>query len=306
MLGPFAFISDDLSLEEKVKLLKQNNSQAVLVRREIQKLKTSTSSIKEKATSEIMPLVIGTDKKTEESGIKDIYNQVCLLSSEDQKVFFNEIRDLFLSSKYSFTYLADAIKIRLYQDIITYTNLALEDGANIGEARELIADLKRKLSLLNEIEEKEEILEIAVSDNHLFFLESDIGNVVVLESFRKNIPLEYYSDFKDLLKSIQNGQFKGLKKLENQFWEVKDFKIRIIFGILSQGNYVILDAFMKKEDTSGYYKNFLNHRYHQFLRIKSSYLSQMEHTDFQLRHEQYLNDIYDYLDKELNVGGVKR
>ena len=255
---PFFDIPNDISLEEKVALLERNGLVAKNLREEIKQMKSETpfySTTLEKREKR------GESKTSleENEKLQLIYSKICLLSSFDRNDLLIKIKECILMENYPITSCIDYLKIKLYQDIVTYASLALEPDGDILGAKEQIADLRLKLELLDEMEEKEEIAQISTEHNQLFFLESQAGNVVALESLRKNIPMEYYDDFKRLFQSIEDGSLKGIKRLRNGLYEVKDFKIRILFGFLQKGKYLVLDAFMKKEDTSEYYKSLIDY-----------------------------------------------
>ena len=173
------------------------------------------------------------------------------------------------------------------------------------EIRIQIADLRRKQNLLEYTREEEAVKESSTKENNLYFLTSSLGNIYFLESLRKNVPQDYYQSFKDLLLSIKNGTFKGLKKLTDiPYFEVKDFKIRITFDHLEGNNFIILDAFMKKTDTSLQINNSMINRKKQITESKEQIKKSLNDPEFQALHYGYYQDILTFLDeKNISIGG---
>ncbi len=303
MKNPFIVIPENINLEEKIALLKQNGEKAAELRKEIQQIQTNSLPIKVEEISSSFTSVSNDDIQGKDESLQSIYFKICFLENLDREELIVKMREI-LKDNFSLSKI-NQLKIMLYQDIVEYANLALGEQNNIPDVKKSILDLRLKLELLDEMEEKEEIAQISGENNQLFFLESTMGNVVVLESIRKNIPLEYYDSFKELFDSILNGTFKGFKILKGGLYEVKDFKIRVLFGILEKGKYLILDAFMKKEDTSEYYKSLINNRLAQYIKVKQYYLEHINEDTFIAQHDEYLKSVLTLLDRKNELGEVE-
>lgn len=196
----------------------------------------------------------------------------------------------------------------LYKEYVIYSKMLLQTStkSELAELQILINAITSKIELLDELEELEEEKELTepiTENNNLFFLLSDSGNVIALESLRKNVPREYYPVFKELLLGLKEGKAKGLKRLARYgYLELKNFKIRVIFDKLSTGNYIILDCFMKKVDTGVSYRNNLANRYNQYQNKKNLYLDQITNPEFIKKHESYLAEILTLLDSKTLEG----
>ena len=167
-----------------------------------------------------------------------------------------------------------------------------------------IADLRNKIRSLDVEMEEKEVVQNATTNNDVFFLQSEMGKVYFLESLRKNIPEAYYPDFKKLLESIKNGTFIGKKYLiDLNYFELKEFKVRLTFDKLSDGNYIVIDGFMKKEDTSSKYKNYMRQMDKVYCSRQNFYIENHLNPDFLATHTTYYQDIIDMLDKPQ---GLKR
>lgn len=88
------------------------------------------------------------------------------------------------------------------------------------------------------------------------------------------------------------------------FFEVRDDDIRVIFAKLSNGNYIIIDVILKKEDWSRSYQDNLFNRTNQYLRFKDYYLEHIEDLDFIYSHFKIYEDVLS-LSKNQNedIGG---
>lgn len=85
--------------------------------------------------------------------------------------------------------------------------------------------------------------------NSLVFLKTSSGNACILSNLKsKSVPIEEYPSFLRLLKSIQEGTFQNLRKLESRssLYEVKDGSSRVVFSRVYKDYYCILTAFVKK------------------------------------------------------------
>lgn len=294
-------------LEEKIAIIKQNNKKAFNMEKEIaswSKEPIQITEIKEispkSAKAPILKIEIADDTK-------NIYNKISLLEINDltEEEILSKLKEIIGQFSYI---VINQIKLLLYKEGIIYKRMIL-DSSNEEEIKELnkaIAAIQLKIELLDELEELEEeqeVEEAITNNNNLFFLLSDTGKVIALESLRKNVPREYYSAFKELLLGLKVGNAKNLKRLRRyNFLQVKDFKIRIIFEKLSNGNYVILDCFMKKVDTGISYRNNLANRLKEYQKNKDNFLNKYLDEDFIKEHESYLAEILNILDNKTLEG----
>lgn len=208
------------------------------------------------------------------------------------------------------SFLINKLKLMLYKEYVIYSKMLLQAStkSELAELQILINAITSKIELLDELEELEEEKELTepiTENNNLFFLLSDSGNVIALESLRKNVPREYYPVFKEILLGLKEGKAKGLKRLAGYGHlelKVNGPGIRIIFDKLSDNNYIILDCFMKKVDTGVSYRNNLANRYNQYQSKKNLYLDQITNPEFIKKHESYLAEILTLLDSKTLEG----
>lgn len=307
----FKEVDKGASLEEKIATIKYNIGCSANIRKQISAwgggtlLTVASTNIPEETTKTENEIISdGTDNET-----NSLYNEISLLDTSDlsEEETINKIKSI-IGTRIS-SIMINRIKLLLYKEYIIYNKMILA-ATNKDELEELyiiIANIKTKIELLDELEELEDEQEtedlMTATNNNLFFLLSDTGKVIALESLRKNVPREYYPAFKELLVGLKEGKAKGLKRLSRYgYLELKDFKIRVIFDKLSNGNYVILDCFMKKVDTGISYRNNLANRSNQYQRKQESYLNNYKNSDFIKEHEGYLAEILSLLDSKVLEG----
>ncbi len=290
------------TLEEKLALIKSNYKKARELESKINLIISEKNSFNPVVTNtnpeKIIPKVAKINTKLNEVANEFSLFNIRTLSDEE---VMNKLKEYLKCLEFSNW----ELRLKLYEEIVSYEEILLEANTeeDIMELKATIAELSRKINLLKDLEEEQELLNDSATNNNIFFLTSLNENIYFLESLRKSVPKEFYPDFLTLLEGIKYGKFPGLKKLNSlSYFEVKLFKIRITFARLSANNYLIIDGFMKKEDTSSYYKNMLANKNNQFLAVKDKYLTLISQPEFVNTHRNYYNDIIDFLntkDKDL-------
>ncbi len=301
----FREAKEGASLEEKIEIIKNNNLQASNMRREIGAWGGGSLQVSKNQTNisiESNPV----DKPSDEidNNAKELYDEISLLELQglSEEEILNRIRKI-LGKDANYTTISK-IKLLLYKECIIYNRmiLAATDPSEIADLREMLASIKLKIESLDELEELEdeqEVEEYITTNNNIFFLLSETGKIIALESLRKNIPRDYYPAFKELLLGLKAGKAKGLKRLKRHgYLELKDFKIRVTFDKLSNGNYIILDCFMKKVDTGISYRNNLANRTSQYQRKQKQFLADHTNEEFIKEHEGYFIEILSLLESK--------
>lgn len=300
-----------MTLAQKIELIKFNTNAAANLASQI---KAGGGVTLQPTSNIIVPSLEQSEiknNKSEESSDKEVeklYNKISLLdiTNLSEEEIINRIKSIMGNNPTSF--LINKLKLMLYKEYVIYSKMLLQAStkSELAELQILINAITSKIELLDELEELEEEKELTepiTENNNLFFLLSDSGNVIALESLRKNVPREYYPVFKEILLGLKEGKAKGLKRLAGYgYLELKNFKIRVIFDKLSTGNYIILDCFMKKVDTGVSYRNNLANRYNQYQNKKNLYLDQITNPEFIKKHESYLAEILTLLDSKTLEG----
>ncbi len=298
----FEEANKDLSLAQKIQIITINNAKA-------KELTSVISSLENAHTIKEEPQINISTPKAQAQAISPTINEVSValsildIDTLDDEEASAKIKKI-LNTSISNAYLLGIIKFNLYQEIVEYNKMLLssDNALEMTEINKQIAMLKRKIQLLEYAREEEELIETSTEDNNIYFLTSTLGNIFFKESLRKNVPLDYYQAFKELLLTIKNGTFKGLKKLKDiPYFEVKDFKIRIIFTHLEGNNFLILDAFMKKADTSIQISNILKNRASNIAKIKESICHSLTDPNFIATQNSYYEEIISMLDESNNT-----
>lgn len=298
------------SLDDKIEIIKSNNAKSLELQNKLRNLKSKSITI---------PSVSDTDKvnfytpsysiKERDNDVDNLYNLISLLDYNhlSEEEISNELNKFLKNNKASQEDISK-VKLMLYKDYLLYSKMMLEDisSEEFKDLEDTLKSLMFNISLLDDLEEEEdlssdELNESVNQNNNIFFLLSNTGNVIALENLRKSVPREYYPQFKELLLGLKSGKLKGIKKLSHLgYYELKDFKIRITFDKLSDGNFIVIDAFMKKYDTSGYYRRKLDVRTSHYLSLQNYYLSKINDEKFLSEHSKYFDEVLTLLDSKID------
>lgn len=214
-----------------------------------------------------------------------------------------------------------------YRDILF--RLAFESVKEIKDSKEIIRDSqlsdeeiklwesiikteKRKIdyikSCLIEKEGKEEINEVK-ENNKLILVpktgskngkEERVESAIRLIDELEHIPSEYYNDFVELIRSIENGTFKNYKAFTNDnklngLSEVKLNKARVAFVRLKGNCYALISAFVKKCDNDKLYHDSLVIKYKSFLEIKESLIRNLDNNEFMKENDSNVEQLWNIL-----------
>lgn len=213
-----------------------------------------------------------------------------------------------LSSYIHLESLINKLKLRLFLEIVQYSEFVLKAKSmiEVREAKEIIDTLRLKINILSELKQEEELVEESSQDNNLFFLMTDMGNIILYDSLcQPSMPPAYRDRAIELLKLMKQGVFRRVKYMVNfPFFEVRVDDVRILFSKLSKRNYLIIDVFVKKDHYSRGYMEYLRNRANQYLRFKDYYLEHIEDLDFIYSHFKIYEDVLS-LSKNQNedIGG---
>lgn len=303
--------ANQASFEEKLDIAKRNITSARLLKDEITSLTKRggkpnfpTSTVAQ--PKESRPSL---KEKCNDKEFQTILSEIKALSLDDftDDELENQILNIISPDNLRFNIIIEKLKLSLYHDIIEYQKIFLHEENEL-ERKSILHEieiLEAKIELIDDLSLEAEPITPPKRTNNIFFLTTPSNNVTIYESLRKNIPSEYYPAFKELLASIKNGTFKNLKKLKkNDFFEVKFYECRILFTILNDDNILVIDAFLKKVNTSIYYKNYLANRIQTYLFQKDYFLSNLNNEAFIKEHNKCYDDIIELLEpKKLTLGG---
>jgi len=301
--------STSMTIEEKIELAKSNIATAAALTKEMKTLQATKNATIETISDNIVCSSSSKETiKTEDKQVEELANKISLLdidglSLEEIMSELNKILGI-----YNNQLIINKIKLMLYKEYLIYNKMILtvDSEIELQEIQDMMNTITTKIDLLDEMEEldiEEDLTDEITGNNNLFFLLSDSGKVIALESLRKNVPRDYYSAFKELIIGLKEGKLKGTKKLRRHgYLELKNFKIRVTFDKLSNGNYIILDAFMKKVYTSVSYRNNLANKTSRYQQKREFYLAKHKDPEFLKEHEGYLAEVLTLLDNKTLEG----
>lgn len=303
-----------------LKLIESNCNKAKLTKKQIEKLKQE--SIKKVTTEEKKVEVIKQEDFLEENiyddDLDNDFEEEINYYLEDynnlEKGFTLEKLETILPSKKKGNYrdICRRLQAESFKNIKFFSEFKLDDlsSTDLIELKEDIELEKVKIRAINEvINNKEEVVTNSSADkNKIVLVPSITGNIRVLDEFGK-IPFEYYSSFLDLIKSIEDGTFKNIKRFNGNkeltgVLQVKDFKIRIVFARLSEDTYGLITAFVKKSDKDRGYQETLKARVNEYQKQEEFLKRIILDAEFMKENELYLEELYRLLNKEKNKGDV--
>ena len=149
--------------------------------------------------------------------------------------------------------------------------------------------LKKEDELVEEVEEEK---------NSIILVPNTFGNIRIIDEL-EHIPSEYYDGFRQLIESIVDGTFKGVKMLHLNntvgVFEVKAFKIRVVFTKIAYNTYALITAFVKKTDTDKLYRETLLGKIRDYMLIEEYIKHNLQNKEFIAQNEQNLQLLWNIL-----------
>lgn len=299
-----------LSVEEKAKLIRENAFIATRLRNEINAFKISSTAPMESETETITTSSSTSLNKGNQVGshIQKAYHTLGLLpiTGLSEEAITTKIKGIIDANKLSALEI-DKVKLLLYQDYLLYSKMYLESHpTEQHEIENQIASLMAKIYILDDLAEEEDLSEEeiaaseAITSNNLFFLLTENGNNPILESIRKKkIPMESYYKVKEILLDIKRGSIRNAKSFRSfSFYEIRNDDIRVVFGKLNNGSYIIIDVILKTFQNNNYYVNHFTQKDKQYIREKPFYIAGAEDEEFRKRHERDLAELLAILESK--------
>ena len=207
--------------------------------------------------------------------IKYYYQRIKKIDLKDNEESLEKLKhELPIKRKSNYKDIIIGINILLMKDINEIREF-IENEKSILSKEDLedfkrdILDIQRKISTIfkisndNNLESKIDKLEEETLNN-IIFLETDFGNIYALNDLDNNrVPTEYYQDFYNLIRSIEDGTFKRVKKFTDLPYgiaEVRSSDTRVIFDRIGPNIYIIIGALIKKVKLDRAYMEFLKTR----------------------------------------------
>ncbi len=214
----------------------------------------------------------------------------------------NEIRSL-LPRKTHPDYLNILLRLSLesIKEIREIKELLKEDNISINERKlcdNLISHEKRKIEYIRKSLLTKEENTLDVEQNNIILVPTLAGNIRIIDDL-EHIPNDYYEGFKELINSIIDGSFKNVKMLKmdtsSPIFEVKAFKIRVVFARLNVNTFALITAFVKKSDTDKLYRESLLSKIKDFCLIEDKLKSNLLDSSFQEMNNSNVNELWNIL-----------
>ena len=190
--------------------------------------------------------------------MRDSYYESIILLQEEK-----DIKEALPKPEYqNFFALMDGLISKLINEYEEFKSLEDKDE----EILEEIESLNRKINICknllikvkNEISSETLEKQATYSKRHLIFAKTSSGTTF-LEKDLKNIPFEYYDKVLSALDTLENGDIGSNtekarplvadKRLSGLF-EIKEFKIRLIYRVLKWNTVYVMQVRMKKDNNS--------------------------------------------------------
>lgn len=206
--------------------------------------------------------------------------------------------------------------IEVQKEINEFSSFDISDlsESDLCEYRELLDNNKRKIVLLKEALnfEYDNTDEVNQKLNEIVLVPTTGGNIRILEDLKK-IPNDFYSTLYDLIKSIETGEFQGLKKLTNNgnvesIYELKGSIVRVLFSRISSNHYALITCFLKKVNFDNYYNSIITNASNLYNRSEETLREQLSNEEFMKQNDLYVEELFRVLGgcdkKEYTRGGI--
>lgn len=296
------------SLDEMLEVIEDNIRTTTQTREEISKLKLQSKRAKKQDV-----VIKPTKKETTE---KEPY---CDIDFEEEMEYYltdykslredNLEEDLLsiLPSKKTYRYkdiilrlIAESLKeIKEVNELISRENFSAEE---LTDLRSVILLEKKKISILKEhLKHKDEVETEEEVNNEIILVPSLTGNVKLIEDLEHIHPSNYEA-FLELVESIKNGTFKGVKRFTNNMRfagisEVRGFQVRIAFARIGKNKYALITAFTKKCDNDKGYRDSLTQKLSDYRLQEDKLKALAEDEEFLRENELNVERLYALLGK---------
>lgn len=296
------------SLDEMLEVIEDNIRTTTQTREEISKLK-----LQSKRTKKQDVVIKPTKKETTE---KEPYCDIDF--EEEMEYYLTDYKSLredileenllsILPSKKTYRYkdiilrlIAESLKeIKEVNELISRENFSSEE---LTDLRSVILLEKKKISILKEhLKHKDEVETEEEVNNEIILVPSLTGNVKLIEDLEHIHPSNYEA-FLELVESIKNGTFKGVKRFTNNMRfagisEVRGFQVRIAFARIGKNKYALITAFTKKCDNDKGYRDSLTQKLSDYRLQEDKLKALAEDEEFLRENELNVERLYALLGK---------
>ena len=295
------------SSQEILATIENNHSNAIQVKRNINELEELTriamAQKEEEKVGKFTTIMTGEPEEEE-----DPFEEEVAYYLEDYKnlptdFIEQDLKDVLPVHRHSDF---KSIILRLYAESLKEIKeilelLSIEDDESMKkELEDLLIHEKRKiLGLKKALQPKIDNGDVIEEEekNNIVLVPSKAGNIPILDDF-EHIPSDFYPGFVELIDSVINGTFKGLKRFKNNnclngICEVKGFQIRILFQRLNHNTYALITAFLKKTDNGKEYQNFITSRVSSYKLLSDWLKRQLDNEEFQKVNASSIKQLFE-------------
>lgn len=308
----FIDITKDLSVIEMEEQIKTNIKTIKLLNEEVRRLKQVSKQEETIIENDIKDAeevdeLFDTEIENEDSLIEEINYYYSRILSEDDSVLKEFLPSLRNSNYQNIVYGICALLLKEITEIKVFIETE-KDSLTKQELEDFKEEIINKQRLITEINKANvEIIDKGESEenkisNNIVFLETSSGNIYAKEDLNPNvIPSEYYAGFYELLKSIEEGTFKNVKKLTSNnngtagISEVKGFKRRVIFDRVGYDTYVVIGIYTKKSNKDKSYLDPLKNRIAIYRKRREYIVEQAKNDEYIKEQQEILNGIYEII-----------
>ena len=279
--------NSSMSIDEKIKLIEAGYQK----RSEISKSSAVVSKSISFGCAPSKKETLTQDSKIEvDEKFNELYQKII---STPIEAIYDILNDFFAGDFTNYQKYINMLKIALYKDLVSISNLAYENNSITDEDIQAMSkELVDIYNAINDFEMEEELIISSQNKQNMLFFRTSLNRVVAFERIEKEIPSDVYPQLLELIMSIIDGKFKGLKVIHlSKLFELRLGQIRIIFTRLTENKFLILDCFLKKHTTSKEYRERMLRINDYFLKEREEYLSRCEDPAFIAEHQKYLDDI---------------
>lgn len=194
--------------------------------------------------------------------------------------------------------------------------LSILEGTTGKEYQDILEEINRveeKMRYIHEYLSPETMEEnkTYTEENVLVFLETANSNACLLSDLKsKEVPSESYPSFIRLLRSIQDGSFQNIKKLETDasLYEVKDGSSRVVFTRVYKNYYCVLTAFIKKSLWEKELRQNLRNVTNNYLSQASMIYGQLREGNIEYleKQKEFEEQLFSLLEEKSMDGGDKK
>ena len=296
------------SLDEMLEVIEDNIRTTTQTREEISKLKLQSKRAKKQEVV-IKPIKKETTEKEPYCDI-DFEEEMEYYLTDYKSLREDNLEENILSilpSKKTYRYkdiilrlIAESLKeIKEVNELISRENFSSEE---LTDLRSVILLEKKKISILKEhLKHKDEVETEEEINNEIILVPSLTGNVKLIEDLEHIHPSNYEA-FLELVESIKNGTFKGVKRFTNNMRfagisEVRGFQVRIAFARIGKNKYALITAFTKKCDNDKGYRDSLTQKLSDYRLQEDKLKALAEDEEFLRENELNVERLYALLGK---------